>query len=112
MDFMNARRVETSGLERTVREADGYTVEEDRGRSDDGRYLVKEVRVTRGGEESLSYAERVRLLDPDDLAAMLSAAGLEVNERFGDYDGTLFNPDVHDRVISLCRRKPESEGKQ
>jgi SAM-dependent methyltransferase len=112
MDFMNARRVQSSGLARTVREVDGYTIEEDRSVSDDGRYLVKDVRVAGGGEESLSYAERVRLLDPDDLAAMVAVAGLELHQRFGGYDGVRFDPAVHDRVISLYQRMPTSEGKQ
>lgn len=98
---------------RSEREASGgYTVHEDRGLEDGGRYLVKDVRVTHPREETIAYRERVRLFGPDELARMLERAGLKERGRFGDYDGGRFAPEASDRVILLCERTIERQGER
>ena len=52
------------------------------------------------------YQERVRLFRPEELAALVDAAGLSVTERYGDYDRGPFDPRASQRVILVCE-KPE-----
>jgi SAM-dependent methyltransferase len=56
--------------------------------SDDGRFVLKTIRFP----ADRTYTERVRLLSPDELAAMFRRAGLTVEQTFGDYSGTPLGP--------------------
>jgi SAM-dependent methyltransferase len=51
--------------------------------SADGRFVCKTITVPDGRR----FYERVRLFSPGDLEAMLSAAGLAIRHRFGNYEG-------------------------
>lgn len=51
--------------------------------SPDGRFVCKTIRLRDGRQ----FEERVRLFEPEQLEAMLCAAGVEVEHRFGDYAG-------------------------
>lgn len=106
IDYMNTTRVTGEGLGRTSRVQDGYTIDEDRRVEGAGRYLVKHVRVDGGDDDSrLEYDERVRLFTPQELDDMLETAGLDVLERYGDYDRGEFDPARSDRLIALCERR-------
>lgn len=52
--------------------------------SADGRFVVKEIHLR---DDNRSFLERVRLLSPAELGAMLGRAGFGVAARFGDYVG-------------------------
>jgi len=107
LDFVNAGWVLSRPLENTVRTRDGYTIDERRRAEDDDRFLVKDVIVTHPSKaESTEYQERVRLFRPEELAALVGAAGLSVAERYGDYDRGPFDPRASQRVILVCE-KPE-----
>lgn len=110
LDFMNAHRAVRSGLGRTVRHGDGYTIEEDRVLEEDGRRLVKRVRVTHPDEEPVEYDERVRAFTPGELDALLSDAGFEVVARFGDYQGGPFSEEASDRLILLSTARQRNHG--
>jgi hypothetical protein len=66
----------------------GSTVQVSRSVSPDGRYVCKSIRAAEGRH----FRERVRLFEPDQMSAMLRAAGVAVRFRFGDYDASLFGP--------------------
>jgi SAM-dependent methyltransferase len=51
--------------------------------SADQRYVIKEIHLADGRQ----FRERVRLYHATDLEAMLAAAGIAVQQRFGDYQG-------------------------
>lgn len=68
--------------------------------NDDGRFVIKEIELR---DEGRRFQERVRLYGPDELAALLSDAGLEVAARFGSYDGAPPGPDTP-RVILVAAR--------
>jgi SAM-dependent methyltransferase len=51
--------------------------------SADHRYVIKEIHLADGRQ----FRERVRLFHADELEAMLAAAGIAVQQRFGDYQG-------------------------
>jgi SAM-dependent methyltransferase len=116
LDYINApvaRSAVAGERGRTEREAPGgYRVHEERRVEEDGSRLVKRVRVTHPSQETVEYEERVRLFAPDELAEMLASSGLDVRQRFGDYDGGGFDAGRCDRLILLCERSPDTEGEQ
>ncbi len=87
LDFLNADTVRAAVAAADAR-ADAPTVDVARRLSDDGRYVLKTIRVP----ADRTYTERVRLLSPGELEAMFHQAGLVVERTFGDYDGTPLGP--------------------
>ena len=87
LDYLNAEQVrrslrmaQTTGAGRGA----GGAVRIGRRISDDGRYVIKEIEIP---DEGRSFQERVRLFSPAELKALITAAGLAVERRYGDYDG-------------------------
>jgi SAM-dependent methyltransferase len=68
--------------------------------SEEGLYVVKEIELR---AEHRSFQERVRLFTPAELEGLLTAAGLEVVARYGDYDGGPLGADSP-RTILVARR--------
>lgn len=93
LDFLNAERVRRDLVPEDVREVGGRTVRQRR--RIEGDKVVKEIRIEDpegGGQET--FRERVRLYEPDELAAMLEGAGLRVRARRGGYGGEPFDADA------------------
>jgi SAM-dependent methyltransferase len=107
IDFLNAGVVLSNPLGKTRREVGGYTVDEDRSVSPDGRHLVKHVAVTKPREDfDVEYDERVRLFGADELVAMADGVGLTLVRLYGDYAGAPFDAATSPRVIAACERRP------
>lgn len=68
--------------------------------SEEGLYVVKEIELR---AENRSFQERVRLFTADELEALLTASGLDVIGRYGDYEGVPLTPDTA-RTILVARR--------
>jgi SAM-dependent methyltransferase len=84
IDFLNPAAVRRRLVPVETMELAGSTIEVKRSVSADGRYVCKTIRSAEGKR----YTERVRLFEPDQISAMLQAAGVTVGFRFGDYDAT------------------------
>jgi SAM-dependent methyltransferase len=87
LDFLNAATVRAAVAAEDA-SAGSVQTTVSRRLSDDGRYVLKTIRVP----ADRTYTERVRLLSPDDLAAMFRAAGLVVERTYGDYGGAALGP--------------------
>lgn len=83
IDFLNAVTVRRTLVPQETATAGDRLVEIQRELSPDGRYVTKRMRLDDGRE----FLERVRLFGPDEIGAMLDAAGVRVEHRFGDYGG-------------------------
>ena len=68
--------------------------------SEEGLYVVKEIELR---AENRLFQERVRLFTPAELEGLLTASGLEVVGRYGDYDGGPLGVDTP-RTILVARR--------
>ena len=82
LDYLNAEQVR-----RALERGDGAGEQQagvTRRLGADGRFVIKEIELR---DEGRRFQERVRLYDADELAALLTGAGLQVVARFGDYDG-------------------------
>ncbi|HET9709419.1 MAG TPA: methyltransferase domain-containing protein [Gemmatimonadales bacterium] len=101
IDFLNADQVR-----RTLRR-DSEQIQQGGGSalvkrrfSEEGLYVVKEIELR---AEHRSFQERVRLFTPVELEGLLTASGLEVVGRYGDYDGGPLGVDSL-RTILVARR--------
>jgi SAM-dependent methyltransferase len=83
IDFLNADVVRRQLVPEETLQVGGSTVRIVRSVSADGRYVCKSIRAAEGRQ----FRERVRLFGPEQMESMLEAAGVNVQSRFGDYDG-------------------------
>jgi hypothetical protein len=81
IDFLNAAVVRSTVGESSPAVPGAARV--DKWLHDDARFVVKSITAPDGRQ----FMERVRLFEPDELAAMIRAAGAVVRHRFGDYHG-------------------------
>ena len=101
IDYLNAEQVRRS-LRRDseqVQQGDA-TARVKRRFSEEGLYVVKEIELR---AENRSFQERVRLFTAAELEGLLTASGLEVVGRYGNYDGDPLGADTP-RTILVARR--------
>lgn len=102
LDYLNAERVRRRLVSSEVGEVEGRRVRQERWIEDDR--VVKRIEIGEEGEDGFRvYHERVRLYGREELETMMADSGLEVDRRFGDYDGSGFTEDSP-RLILAGRR--------
>jgi len=97
LDYLNAEHVRRT-LKLGERTA-GRAVRVTRRIDGDSRFVIKEIELR---DEGRRFEERVRLYGADELASLLTDAGLRIVARFGDYDGGPPDADAP-RVILVAR---------
>ncbi|NNE70957.1 MAG: class I SAM-dependent methyltransferase [Rhodothermales bacterium] len=100
-DFLNAEYVRANLVAADVRTLGEWEIRQQR-RIKDGR-IRKRIEF-RKGESSHTFEESVALLSREDLEALHLDAGLEIQQVFGDYEGSDPGPD-RPRVVLFSRRK-------
>jgi len=101
IDYLNADQVR-----RTLRpdseqiQQGGASARIKRRFSEEGLYVVKEIELR---AENRSFQERVRLFSAVELEELLTASGLDIVGRYGDYDGAPFTRETA-RTILVARR--------
>jgi SAM-dependent methyltransferase len=96
IDFLNPAEVRRRLVARETVRVRGGSAEVSRSMSPDGRYVCKTIVTPRGRR----FSERVRLFDPEQMAAMLADAGVEVRHRYGDYDATPLRSDSPRTILA------------
>ena len=89
IDFLNPPAVRARLVPRETQRVNGTEVMVARSVSPDGRYVCKTITTAAGRR----FTERVRLFGAQEIATMLAAAGVRVQERLGDYDASPLGPD-------------------
>jgi SAM-dependent methyltransferase len=95
IDFLNPGSVRRGLVPNETLQVGGSTVHVSRSVSPDGRYVCKTIQSPQGKQ----YRERVRLFEPDQMARMLGAAGVQVRFRYGNYDGSALTPDSSRTIL-------------
>jgi len=104
-DHINRPYLEARLKPRTVKELDGGVVVTETRRFDEKtRRVHKDVEWRHPRKDTVHWHESVRLYTNDELTGMFEDAGLEVRDRFGDFDGRHLN-DASPRMIFIARRK-------
>jgi ubiquinone/menaquinone biosynthesis C-methylase UbiE len=83
IDFLNPSVVRSQLVAREVIRVVQGEVVVGREVSPDGRYVCKTIQTP----SQRRFVERVRLFEPHEMNGMLSAAGIAVRARYGNYDG-------------------------
>jgi SAM-dependent methyltransferase len=83
IDFLNAEQVRSALVAWEKTDLGGAAVEIRRAITADGRFVRKTISLADGRR----FEERVRLLGPPELEAMIRSHGAVVEGRFGDYRG-------------------------
>jgi SAM-dependent methyltransferase len=96
IDFLNAAEVRRRLVCRERLPVRGGEAEVARSMSPDGRYVCKTI-VTPSGRR---FSERVRLFDQSQMLAMLAEAGVDVRNRYGDYDAAPLRPDSPRTILA------------
>ena len=102
-DLMNPARIRAGLVPRSRTERDGVVLVEERRLSDDGRRVVKDVRLEGAGVLPRSWREDVRLYEPAEFDALCARAGLAVVGREGDFGPEPFSA-ASPRQIVWTRR--------
>ncbi len=100
MDYLNAEAVRSMLVPQEEQVVGSRRVAIERSLVDDGKYVVKRMRLV---DEDQTFLERVRLFTADDLTAMMEVAGMRVVERFGSYAGDELAADMP-RTILVAQR--------
>ncbi len=96
LDFLNAERVRAGLVDGDERLHDGRRVVQKRRLEEDGKVVVKEIRIFEANDDRPvgTYYERIRLYSPAELEEMLRVAGLEPERSYGDYSGAPPGPEA------------------
>jgi SAM-dependent methyltransferase len=101
LDYLHAEHVRRTLVPYDVRTLGSVTVEQERAISRDGRFVTKTITL---GDLGRTFVERVRLFEPDELAALCTAAGFGVEATYGDYAGAPLAR-TSPRAIVFARRR-------
>lgn len=101
LDFLNAPQVRDTLVPFDRQQVGSRVIDQEREISLDGRYVRKTITLL---DEDRTFVERVRLFDPDELEALLTATGFEVDGVIGGYDGRPLERSS-ERAIFFARRQ-------
>lgn len=103
IDYLNESHVKTTLIPHSERRQDQYRILEKRWIDADTNRVNKRTEVEHEGRILARMAESVRLYSIDELADLLNAAGLEINQTYGDYEGNATDP-LRPRLILTGHR--------
>ncbi|GMW03549.1 MAG: methyltransferase [Candidatus Hydrogenedentota bacterium] len=87
IDYLNPSHVKDSLVAQSMRDIDGYRIEEYRWIDDVTRRINKTTRVFRESALLNEFHESVQLYDRDGFVGLLNLGGLRVDSLYGDYSG-------------------------
>jgi 2-polyprenyl-3-methyl-5-hydroxy-6-metoxy-1,4-benzoquinol methylase len=102
IDFMNSEKVIQHLVTNESKVEDGITFKITR--NYDGNHIFKHIQFE-DKNEKFHFTERVQALKFNDFEKLLTDAGFEINESFGDFHLTNFNPQSSDRLIIIATKK-------
>ncbi len=92
VDYLNPDYVRSHLDPETHRKAGDLDIHERRWVDESTKRVNKVTEVSRAGQPVSNSSESVRLYSPVELDALLDEAGLTVEARYGDYDGSAVDP--------------------
>ena len=103
IDYINADHTIHNLVPLSKRITKPYTIEESRWVDHETRRINKCTTVARDGAPLHRFAESVQLYTRDEFVALLAEGGLRVDDLYGDYEGTAWDPE-QPRMIALGTR--------
>lgn len=104
IDHMNAEVVIRDLKPESIEQRDGLLLRQQRRYDAKSRRVIKDVEYTPEGAETRRWHESVRLFTPAELDRFLTQAGLTVEARYGDLDGSGFDESASSRQVVVARK--------
>lgn len=99
LDLMNPERVGATLVPDSRTERAGWKIDEQRRLVDGGRRVVKLVKLSREGAHGRAWREDVRLYTPEEIASLLSEAGLALVRIDGDFDDSAWSAESPRMIV-------------
>ena len=103
VDYLNVRHAEGRLVPHETVERDGTVFRISRW-SDDEAFFKRIVVQPRGTAQPLQFEERVAKINLADFSFMFALCGLEIEQRFGDYELSPFDAEQSPRLILVARK--------
>jgi len=101
IDYLNAELLKSTLVESETQMINGVSFDIER--SIDHGMILKKIKVT-DGPDVLRFEERVKALDKQDFAGLLTQSGFEIVDVFGTYSLRRFIPENSPRLIIIARK--------
>lgn len=99
IDHMNAEVTINNLQPESLDERNGLTLRQRRRYDAENKRVIKDIEYTPDGMEPRHWFESVRLFTPSELDEFLTQAGLRVEARYGDLDGSQFHLSASRRQV-------------
>ena len=101
IDFLNSKKVISNLIKTEIKEINGVQFNISR-KVEDG-FIIKNIEVIHD-EEKMSFQEKVKSLTKYDFSELLTFAGLQIIDTFGNYRLDVFNHQTSDRLIIRAKK--------
>jgi len=102
IDFLNVAKIIDSLIEKECKRVEGLDFSIER-RVENGM-IIKEIRFEDAGVQ-FQFTEKVQAFCLNDFKSMLSESGFIIKGIFGDYNMNVFDEELSDRLILICKKK-------
>ena len=101
IDFLNSKKVISNLIKTETKEIDG--VQFNITRKVEDNFIIKNIEVNHD-EENMSFQEKVKALTKENFSKLLTFAGLQIIDTFGNYKLDKFNHQKSDRLIIIAKK--------
>jgi SAM-dependent methyltransferase len=101
VDFLNSNKVISNLIKTETKEIDG--VQFNITRKVEDNFIIKNIEVNHN-EDKFYFQEKVQALTKENFSDLLTFAGLQIINTFGNYKLDEFNPQTSDRLIIIAKK--------
>jgi len=101
IDFLNSKKVISNLIKTEIKEING--VQFNISRKVENGFIIKNIEVNHN-EDSFSFQEKVKALTKENFSELLTFAGLQIIDTFGNYKLDEFNHQTSDRLIIIAKK--------
>ena len=101
LDFLNSKKVIDNLVKEETKEI--YGVQFNITRKVEDNFIIKNIEVN-NDEENISFQEKVKALTKENFSELLTFAGLQIINTFGNYKLDKFNSQTSDRLIIIAKK--------
>jgi len=101
IDFLNSKKVISNLIKTETKKVNGVQFNISR-KVEDG-FIIKNIEVNHN-EDKFSFQEKVKSLTKENFSDLLTFAGLQIIDTFGDYKLDEFNHQTSDRLIIIAKK--------
>ena len=101
IDFLNSKKVISNLIKTEIKEIN--EVQFNISRKVENGFIIKNIEVNHD-DKKMYYQEKVKTLTKENFSKLLTFAGLQIIDTFGNYKLDKFNPQTSDRLIIIAKK--------